>query len=378
MRSPSVVLRISAAIVLALGLAVIGTAQNREKFAISAKAGGVNSVNGRVMVMRAGKSQLLTAQDDLTAGDLVTTGAASQAEVLLNPGSYLRVDENSAFELADTSLENLRVRLIKGSAIVEATGLDEIVLNITIVTEQVRILVARRGVFRINATADSTELLVRKGRALVSDPQQSVIKGGTDVIFRRGSFVATKLGKKQQDQFDDWSKERANTLAKANEKLSGRDLNTSLASYNSFNWPFSAANPYGFWAFSPFSRCFTFLPFYYGWSSPYGHSYGFGLFGDGLYCGLCSGVAYHRGINIHEPISGGSSRGSSGGSSGGGSSGGGSSSGGSSGGSAGGGSAGGSSGGSMGNGQPPNPPPSPVGQPDSGARSPNRPKDPIN
>src|SRR5712692_2264430 len=130
MRNPSVVLRVCAAIAIALGLASIGTAQNREKFVISAKAGGVNSVTGRVMVTRAGKSQLLTAQDDLAAGDLVTSGAASQVEVLLNPGSYLRVSENSAFELADNSLENIRVRLTKGSAIVEATGLDHTELNI--------------------------------------------------------------------------------------------------------------------------------------------------------------------------------------------------------------------------------------------------------
>src|SRR5713226_9232782 len=87
MKSPSVVLSICAAVVLGLGLASLGSAQNREKYVISAKAGAV-------------KSQLLTAQEDLTAGDLVTTGAASDVEVLLNPGSYLRVAENSTFELA--------------------------------------------------------------------------------------------------------------------------------------------------------------------------------------------------------------------------------------------------------------------------------------
>src|SRR5713226_2416441 len=108
MRSPSVVLRICAAIALGLGLASVDTAQNREKFIISANAGGVNSVTGRVLVTRAGKSQLLTAQDNLTASDLVNTEAASQVEVLLNPGSYLRMGENSAFEFADNSLEKLR------------------------------------------------------------------------------------------------------------------------------------------------------------------------------------------------------------------------------------------------------------------------------
>ena len=339
MRRPSIVLSICAAVVLGLGLAAPGGAQNREKYVISAKAGGVNFVDGHVTVTRAGKSQTLTAQDDLTAGDLVTTGAASQVEVLLNPGSYLRVGENSAFELADNALENVRVKLTKGSAIVEATGLDNTELRINIVTERARILIIRRGVYRINAANDSTQLLVRKGRVTVDDNLGTIIKGGSEVVFRGGSFVATKLGKQQQDQFDDWSKARANTLAKANERLSARGLNTYLSSFNSFDWAFSAANPYGLWAFSPFSRCFTFLPFYYGWSSPYGHYYGL-YFYDYWPGQACCGAGYRPVIVSNPPSSGG-------------------------------GPLGGSSGGSIGNSRPPAPPAQPVSPPSqAGPRDP--------
>ena len=361
MRSLSVVLSICAAVVLGLGLASLGTAQNREKYVISATAGGVNAVDGRVTVTRAGKSQLLTARDDLSAGDLVTTGAASQVEILLNPGSYLRVGENSVFEFADNSLANLRVRLIKGSAIVEATGLDNTELHITIVTEQAQVLVLRRGVYRINAAPDSTGLLVRKGRALVNGNSNNIFssdaRSGSEVVFRGGSFVATKLGKKQQDQFDDWSKTRANTLAKANQKLSPRGLNNDLFRSAFWDWGFSAANPYGIWAFIPSFGCSTFLPFYYGWSSPYGHSYG-------LYYGMydywprrcCGGPSQYPVIVNNPSSSGGSSGGSSVG-----------------------------SGGSFGNSRPPAPPPPQTSMPsqagprdpDSGSRSINRIKDPI-
>jgi len=360
MRSPSVTLSICAVIVLGLGLASLGAAQNREKYVISAKAGGVNAVDGHVTVTRAGKSQMLTAQDEVTAGDLVTTGAASQVEVLLNPGSYLRVGENSAFELADNALENIQVRLTRGSAIVEATGLDNTELHINIVTERARILIVRRGVYRINAAADATALLVRKGRALINDSSTNIIKSGNEVSFRGGSFVATKLGKKQQDRFDDWSKARANTLAKANERLSANGLNSYLSSSNSFDWAFSAANPYGLWAFSGLSRCFTFLPFYYGWSSPYGHNYGL-YFYDYWPGSRCCGGGY-RPVIVSNPSSGGLSGGTSGG----------------------------PSGGSIGTSRPPAPPapsaptvspmPSQAGprDPDSGSRSINRIKDPIN
>lgn len=359
MKSSSLALRICAALLLLISLASFGLAQNREKFVISAKAGGVNSVVGQVWVTRSGHpKQLLTAQDNLVAGDLVTTGTGSRVEVLLNPGSYLRVGENSEFQFADTSLDKLRVQLNKGSAIVEAMGLENTELHISIVTKSARLLIARRGVYRINATSDSAELLVRKGRVQINDDARNVIKSGNQVSFRNGSFLTSKLGK-SQDQFDEWSKERANTLARANEKLSARGLNTYLSSFSYFDWAFSAANPYGLWTFSPFSRCFTFLPFYYGWSSPYGHYYGlyYGFYDywPGREC--CGGtIVRHRGVINNPPSSGGGSGGPSGG---------------------------GPSRGSIGPGRGPTPPSSAPSRPaprdpDSGGRSIPRIKNPIN
>src|SRR5689334_23056620 len=102
MKGLSLMLQVSMAIALCAGLAAVSQAQNREKFVISAKAGGVNFVSGRVMVRRTGQAeQLLTDQDDLTSGDTVSTAAGSRIEVLLNPGSYFRMTENSEFELTD-------------------------------------------------------------------------------------------------------------------------------------------------------------------------------------------------------------------------------------------------------------------------------------
>lgn len=361
MRNPSVVLKMSGAILLVSVLAAVSFAQNRERHVISAKAGGVNSVTGRVMVTRAGSEQLLTAQDDLSTGDLVTTGASSQIEVLLNPGSYLRLAENSAFELTDNSLANLSVKLIKGSAIIEAMGLDNTELHISVATQQARVLIVRRGVYRTNASADSTDLLVRKGRLIIDDDPRNIIKGGTEVVFRNSSFVASKLAKRQPDQFEDWSKDRANFLAKANEKLSDHGLTNDLFRSAFWDWGFSAANPYGIWAFSRFFSCYTFLPFFDGWASPYGHSYG--LYYDRYDYwlrrrGCCGGVYGNQRTIVSNPSSGGSTGGSSSGS--------------------------GSSGGSIVPSRPSSPPVSPMPSqagprdPDSGGRSINRIKDPIN
>jgi uncharacterized membrane protein YgcG len=275
MKNLTFVFRTLGAIAVLAVLVAAGQAQNREKFGISAKAGGVNTVSGRVTVTRAGQSaQLLSSQDDLVSGDAVTTDAGSQVEVLLNPGSYLRVAGNSEFVLVDNSLNNLVVRLVKGSAIIEATAGDDSDLRINVLANQQSLLIIRGGIYRINVQRTVAELLVRKGRVLPSTSTRGLVKGGTKVMYSSGGPLIAKLTKQDQDEFDLWSKKRAETLARANEKISGRAMNGYLASLSPFEWAFSAANPWGLWTFSSFSHCFTFVPFHYGWSSPYGHYYG--------------------------------------------------------------------------------------------------------
>lgn len=314
MKHLTVVLRTSAVIGLSVALAAVSYGQNRERFGISAKAGGINSVIGRVLVKRDGQSSQedLSAKDDLTSGDMVTTKGGSRVEVLLNPGSYLRLTENSEFELTDNSLNNLQLRFVKGSAIIEATGTDNLRLQIRIVTDQSRFTIVRRGVYRINVLPGSTELLVQKGRVLV-EGQEAMIKGGTKVTFNKGSSLTAKLTKKDRDEFDEWSKERGEFLARANERLSIRTLNSYLFG-SSWDWRFSAANPYGLWTYSPFAGGFTFFPFRYGWSSPYGHNYGrCGWLGYGF----GGGNGYFGPIIVSSPPGGYGGSGGSGGSSGG-------------------------------------------------------------
>lgn len=283
MKTLNSIRKTSPIIVCVLIFAAAAYGQNRERFGISAKAGGVNSVAGHVLVQRVGQTSQedLTSRDDLNSGDIVSTTSDSRVEVLLNPGSYLRVTENSEFELTDNSINNLALRLKKGSAIVEATGTDNIRLQIRVVTNQSKFTIVRAGVYRINVRPDLTELLVQKGRVFV-DGQSGFIKGGTRVTFANKTTATAKLSKKDRDEFDDWSKERGELLARANERLSIRTLNSYLAR-NSLNdylfgaaweWGFSAANPFGLWTFSPFAGGYTFFPFHRGWSSPYGANYG--------------------------------------------------------------------------------------------------------
>jgi FecR-like protein len=362
MKTSFAVLKTFFVLVAVVVCATLAHAQNRERFGISAKAGGVNAVSGRVGVKRDGKPpRLLTSQDDLESGDIVDTGASGQIEVLLSPGTYLRLAERSELVMEDTSLDNLLVRLKKGSAIIEATGPGEIKLYVPIVTDQHRMTIIRPGVYRVNVAQGRTELFVHKGRVALSDNKDDYVKGGKKVVFANGGQEIAKLADSDTDQFDDWSKLRGQTLARANARLSARLVNGYLLANSS-----SSYAGWGLWTWSPFSSCYTFLPFRGGWGTPYGGYYGAYTF------------PYNGGYNNNNPynppvVTSNGSSGSGSGYPGGGGSGG--SSGGSSGGYG-----GGSSGGGRSISAPTVSAPSQAGprDPDSGGRAINTIKNPIN
>jgi hypothetical protein len=273
-----------AALVLALPLSI--SAQNREKFVISARAGGVNAVTGRTSMRPHGNNEWrqLTIKEDLETGDVVKTGTDGRLELLLNPGSYMRVGENSEFELTDSSLDNLEVRLLSGTAILEVTGADDTELFIGITTPHTKMSIIRRGLYRVSVVpGDNTELIVRKGRVVLEDSHTKV-KGGDKVVFSSNSFSVAKLKdaeKKDRDPLDDWSRNRALALAKENANLSRRTLDSFASSFRN-DWGFSGLwGGSGLWFFSFGAGCYTYIPFFASNGSPYGGFYSRSFYGGG-------------------------------------------------------------------------------------------------
>ena len=306
-----------AALLAAAGAAGVARADVRDDRVISARAGGVNFVSGDVSVRRAGGKEWrrVSAHEDLKSGDVVRTGDAGRVEVLLNPGSYFRAGERTEFEFAETSLESLRLRLLSGSAVVEATGYGELDLDIRIATPQTIVRIVRTGVYRVDVTpAGETVVAVQKGRALVGPgAAEQRVKGGKVARAGAGGVEVAKLEKKERDQLDLWSRERGRELAKVNEKLArSRQANTMLASFNS---PFGISSDFyrdrfGLWMWSAPMSCYTFLPFYAGWRSPYGVGYGsfFPVYAGGYNCYGCPqrNRGYIRDTNpIYTPSPGG-------------------------------------------------------------------------
>lgn len=285
-------------VAMVVSLSLTTAAQSsRDKFVISAKAGGVNAVTGRATMRAHGESewQQLTIKEDLEAGDIVRTSNDGRVEMLLNPGSYLRIGENSEVELSDNSLQNLEVRLIRGIAIVEATGFDGAELLINITTPHMRMAIVRKGLYRVSVVpGDATELIVRKGRVML-EGSHTKVDGGNKVVFSNSTFSVAKLrdADKNPDNLEAWSKDRAKTVAQANRGFNRRDISLAMLGFNR-GWGRFSPRSSGIWMFNSRYGCYTFLPFAGDWVSPYGASYG--SFYGGYCCGSYGGRSgYYNG-----------------------------------------------------------------------------------
>lgn len=270
---------------LAVCQAPSALAQSRDLKLISARAGAVNFTSGAVEFKRktGTRWEALTNTHDLRSGDAVRTGADGRAEILLNPGSYFRAGAETEFALVDASLDDLRLRLSRGAAVIEATGYSETDLSIVVATPQSRIRIIRTGIYRLSVLPDGrTELAVQKGRAYVGEDEALLVKGGKVVRVGAGPAEIAKFDKKQRDALDLWSRERGRELAKANDRLNRRETMLSLASFG-FDARYQSAGS-GFWYLNRHLGCYTFIPLYSDWRSPYGFGYGRSLYGPCVGC----------------------------------------------------------------------------------------------
>lgn len=252
----------------------------QEVHVISARAGGINLIEGTVSVRRkaAADWSSVVGQKRLKIGDRLRTGGDGRAEVLLNPGSYLRLDHDSEIELTDPTLDQLVVTLSRGTTLFEVTGAKDTQLYITVETPQGRVLITRAGVYRIGVRPDgAVEAIVRKGELQLASQAGQKIGDGRVVVLDGKTATVAKVNKKApEDAFEAWSRGRAEMLAQANERLrrQASQVRGALNRYrNGGSYGFGYAPYFGLWFFDASIGCHAFYPFYGGWRSNY---YGYG------------------------------------------------------------------------------------------------------
>src|SRR5438046_64939 len=86
------------------------------QFLVSTKAGLVNYVQGTASVKPA---------TTIAPDQVVGTGPSGAVEILLNPGTYLRMGGNSKVVLEKVDLYDIAVRILDGSMVITANGFDK-------------------------------------------------------------------------------------------------------------------------------------------------------------------------------------------------------------------------------------------------------------
>ena len=260
-------------------LALLAGAANSAfaQYLVSAKAGFVNRADGSVYIQRAdnengtrGRASLGT---QMKEGDSLITGDMGRAEILLNPGSYLRLNGKTEVKAVNTMLDEIRFQVVSGSVIVESGELEKN-LVIEIQTPQGIMSVNKPGLQRIDIADGATTIAVRQGEAFLGTRNEVAAKTATKIArgkqvrlsgsteLAKNDVEQSKINKDVIDAFDTWSFNRAQSLMAANYnalRSSGTTArNTSFA--------------YG-WFFSPFYNSYTFIP-RGGFFSPYGFPFG--------------------------------------------------------------------------------------------------------
>jgi hypothetical protein len=241
-------------------------------YVISAKAGGVNFIEGKVAVARKNnRAGYLIKGDNVEIGDKVSTGNGGKAEILLNPGSYLRLGENSTFEFVSTDLDDLQIKLNSGSAMFEVFADEE--FKVTVDTPKANFYLVQSGIYRVDVLPDGNEKIeVWKGKAHVGS--STIVKGGRSALISGNQATVEKFDRDEKDDLELWSKSRAKELAKINAKLERKSVRDSLmTSFNNRGW--SLYDSFGLWVYNRTYGTYCFLPFGYGWQSPYGYGFGY-------------------------------------------------------------------------------------------------------
>jgi FecR protein len=277
-------LRLLTILVLCFAVVSVSFAQNRrgasipvaDLYKISASAGGVNLIEGKVTSVRKnGKSGLLIKGETIEVGDKVTTDSIGKAEILLNPGSYLRLSENSEFEFTNSSLDNLQVKITRGSVIMEVITNSDDGFIVGVQTPQNKVFIIESGVYRFDVLADAaSQVEVWKGKVQIGIGKAGIIKGGKTATLNGSQVAIAKFDRDKKDSFEIWSKARAKELSVANAGLIDKSgLRTSLMSgFYGRSW--NAYDSYGVWILNIRGGGWCFMPFGYGFNSPYGFGFG--------------------------------------------------------------------------------------------------------
>jgi hypothetical protein len=184
-----------------------------------------------------------------------------RVEVLLNPGVFLRMGENSAVQMLRNRLEDTRIEFLGGRAVIEAAEISK-GNAVTVLAKGAEISLKKAGIYRFDM--EPARLRVFAGAATVRTGGRAIEVGAGKVITLEGEMagVAVKFNRELTDSLDHWSRRRGEYVATANVSSAKSLLDSGYGRLPSAEW-----------RWNPYFGTYTFIP---GWGtlmSPYGYRY---------------------------------------------------------------------------------------------------------
>jgi FecR protein len=185
----------------------------------TARPGTINYVEGQATLN--GRTLTANSHAEMAGGQTVAT-ANGKVEVLLTPGVFLRLGDNSSVTMVSPDLTRTEVQLDRGRAEVEV---DQIFSQNDLLVDQgpAQAKLLQRGLYEFDTT--TATMRVFDGRAAVSPSQTAkkwiMVKNGHQLALNGEVAKTTDFDREQaananQDSLYSWSKLRADYLGQAN------------------------------------------------------------------------------------------------------------------------------------------------------------------
>ncbi len=180
---------------------------------ISARSGIVHFSEGAVFLDDQPLDQKVATFPSIKEGSTLRT-ERGRAEVLLTPGVFLRLDENSAIRMRSTALTDTRVDFLQGSVIVDS--LDALADNHVVVNyKDSQIRFAKQGIYRLDF--DTATVQAYSGEAQITHDGKSANVDDAHLFFLTLDLTTRKLDTGTEDAFYDWARERSNAISAENQ-----------------------------------------------------------------------------------------------------------------------------------------------------------------
>jgi hypothetical protein len=185
----------------------------RAQAVVSAHSGIVNFSEGSVFLDDQALNQQFGTFPAIREGGTLRTGQG-RAEVLLTPGVFLRIDHNSSVRLVSNALSGTRVEFLQGAAILDSN--DAAPGNSVLLTyKSFQLRFPKPGVYRLDSEPGVFETYTGEAQITAEGQAPQTIDESHQFFFGIG-METRKYGDGAVDNFSEWARNRAETIAADN------------------------------------------------------------------------------------------------------------------------------------------------------------------